>query len=146
MFLDVDIDNDAVRRRTRLVGDLDGLEEVEVLQAPFGAIDHRTVICVALGDIELAADDIVARTRVAANIDAFNVGVRTFVHHEGHVDLAAFKIALAARTHDRERIAALGDIDRKVFDGLFDRIGVIDAARRHPQFRTQRIGIDRADV
>ena len=125
---------------------LTDLEVVEVLQPPFGAIDQRAVIGVALGDIELAPDDIVARARVAADVDALDVGVRTFLDDESQIDLVAFEIAIAARPHDRERIAALGDLDGHVFDGLFDRVGVVDAARRHPQLRAQRIGIDGADV
>ncbi len=74
--------NDAIGRRARLVGDLHGLEVVEVLQAPLGAIDQRAVVGIAFGDVELATDHIVAGAGVAADIDALDVGARALLDHE----------------------------------------------------------------
>jgi len=51
-FLDIDVDDDAVGRRARLIGNLDRLEEVQILQPAFGAIDERAIIGVAFADIE----------------------------------------------------------------------------------------------
>ena len=79
--------------------DLHRLEVAEVLQAPLGAIDQRAVVGIALGDIELAADHVVAGARVAAHIDALDVGVRAFIDHENDIDSAALEVAVAARTH-----------------------------------------------
>ena len=79
LLFHVDIEDDAVGRRARLVGDLHVLEVVEVLQPPLGAVDQRAVVGVAFGDIELAPDDVVARARVAADIDALDVGARALL-------------------------------------------------------------------
>jgi len=54
LLLDLDVDDDAVGSRTRLLGDFDALEVIQVLQAPLGAIDQYLVEGVALGDFELA--------------------------------------------------------------------------------------------
>src|SRR5262249_7763744 len=54
LLLDIDIDNDAVGRGPRLVGDLDGLEELQVLQPSLGAVDQRTVVRVAFSEVEFA--------------------------------------------------------------------------------------------
>ena len=43
-------------------------------------------------------------------------------------DRVGLRVAIAARPHGGERIAVLCDLDRQVFDRLFDRIAVIDVA------------------
>ena len=55
------------------------LKKFEILDAPLGAIDQRAVVGIAFGDIELAPDDIIAGARVAADVDALDVGARAFV-------------------------------------------------------------------
>ena len=64
------------------VDDLHGLEVVEILQPPLGAVDQRAVIGVAFGEIELAANHVVARAGVAADVDALDIGARAFVDRE----------------------------------------------------------------
>ena len=83
LILDRDHDDDTVGRRTRLVGDRHFLEVTEIVQPPFGTIDDRLVIGVALADIELAADDVVTGARIAANVDSLDVDARAFVDDEG---------------------------------------------------------------
>src|SRR5207253_620148 len=68
LLLHVDVEDDAVGGRARLLGDLDALEVIQVLQAPLGAIDQHLVEGVALGDLELAPDHVLAGARVAANV------------------------------------------------------------------------------
>src|SRR5262249_3351126 len=114
LLFDVDIDDDAVGRRARFVGDADGLEVVEVLQPSLAAIDEHTVVGVALGEVEFAANDVVPGAGVAADIDALDIGAGALVEHVGDVDDARLQVAVAARTHLGEGIAALGHLDRHV--------------------------------
>ena len=97
LFLDVDVDDHAIRGRARLVGDLHALEVVEILQPPLGAVDQHAIVGVAFRDIELAPDDIVARARVAADVDALDIGARALLDREHDVDLAGLEVAVAAR-------------------------------------------------
>ena len=65
LLLDLRHHDHPVGRRARFGGDGHGLEELEVTQLPLGAVDHDAVVGVTFGEIELAADDIVARLGVA---------------------------------------------------------------------------------
>ncbi len=56
LILDVDVDDDAVGRGARLVGDADVLEVAEIVEAAFGAVDQHLVVGVAFAEIELATD------------------------------------------------------------------------------------------
>ena len=82
MLFDVDIDDDAVGRGSRLIGDFHRLEEAEVLDPAFRAIDQRAVIRVAFADIEFAPDDIVACPIIAPDIDALDIGADALVDDE----------------------------------------------------------------
>ena len=92
LLFDVDVDHHPVGRRAGLVGDLHGLEEIEILEPPLGAIDQGAIVGIAFGDIELAADHVVARARVAADIDALDVGARAFIDDEGDVDAVVLRL------------------------------------------------------
>jgi hypothetical protein len=81
-----DIDHDAVGRRAGLVGDLDGLEVVQILQPPLGAIDQPLVVGIALGDIEFAPDHVTAGAGVAMDVDALDVSARALFDRERHID------------------------------------------------------------
>ena len=129
LLLDVDIDHDPVGRRAGLVRDLDGLEEVEVLEPPLGAVDQDAIVGIALGDLELAPDHVVAGACVAADVEALDVDARALLHHERHVDDTPGEIAVAARTHLRESIAAPRQLDGHVLDRLFHQLGVVHPAR-----------------
>src|SRR5262249_31007055 len=146
LLLDVNVDDDAIGRRARFRRHLDGLEEVEVLQALFRAVHQGTVVGVAFDEVELAPDHIVARAGVAANIDAFDVGARAFLDHQHDADGVGLKLAVAARAHDGERIAAPGDFDRDVFNGFLHRVGVVNIAGPEPQPRTQCVGVHGRDI
>ena len=145
-FIDVDIEHDAIRRRARLVGDLDGLEIVEVLQAPFGAVDERAVVCVALADVEFAADHVVAGAGVAADIDPLDVDARAVFHGENDADGMGRQIAVAARTDHGKRIAAAGHFDRQVLDRLFDGFGIVHVAGASLETAVKRSRIDHRDA
>ena len=145
-FLDVDIDDDPVGCRARLVGDLYRLEIVQVLQPALGAVDQRAIIGIALADIEFAADHVVAGAGIAENIDALDIGARAFLDHENEIDDLLLKVAVAARTHTREGVAVLGRLDRHRLDAPLDQIGVVDTARAELEAAAQRCRIDRAHV
>src|SRR5262249_29164176 len=89
---------------------------------------------------------IVTRARVAADVDALDIGAYAFIDHEADIDEMVLRVALAARAHRGERVAVLGDLDGEVFDRLLDRVAVIDVATVHPQNRLQRQRIDGANV
>src|SRR5262249_55454462 len=86
LLLDVDVDDDAIRRRARLVSDFHVLEEVQTFDAPLGAIDQRAIVRIAFVDIEFATDHVIAGPIVAAYVDALNIGPRAFVDDQQHAD------------------------------------------------------------
>ena len=122
------------------------LEIVEVLQPPLGAIDQRAVVCVALADIEFAADHIVAGAGVAADIDPLDVDARAVFDGENDVDGMGRQVAVAARADHGKRIAAAGDFDRQVLDRLFDRLGVVHVAGAGPEAAVKRLRVNHRDV
>ena len=107
LLFDIDIDDHAVRRRTGLIGDPYRLEKAEVLQPSFCTIDQRPVIGIALAEIEFAADHVIARSRIAADIDALDIGSRTFLDDESNIDRPGFEISLPAWPHSGKGIACL---------------------------------------
>src|SRR5262249_40803243 len=98
------------------------------------------------GEIELAADYVVPRARIAANVDALDVGARALLDHERDVDDAGLEVAVATRAHLREGIATLRHLDRDVLHGLFHLFGVVDGAGAHAQAGAHSIGRDVAHV
>ena len=80
----------------------------------------RAIIGVAFADIEFAANDIVARPRIAANIDALDINARALFDGKRQIDDLGLKISLGLGLHRGEGIAALGSLDRQAFDGLLD--------------------------
>ena len=80
-------------------------EIAEPLQPALGPIDQHAVEGIALGNVELAADDIVARARVAAHLDALDVDPRALVDDVGHADRQRVGVAVEPRPRLRERIA-----------------------------------------
>ena len=70
----------------RLGRQLDLLEEAERLHQALRAIEPRLVVELALVDAQLAADDLVARLGVAADVDAPEVDLVALLHLEGDVD------------------------------------------------------------
>ena len=78
-LFEIDHQNHAIARGSRLGRDLHALEEIEVLQAALGAIDQRAVVRIALGNIEFAANHVIPGAGIAAHIDALDVGPRPLV-------------------------------------------------------------------
>src|SRR5690606_27495514 len=62
------VDVHAVERRPLLRRDVDALEVAEGRDAPARAVEARLAERLALGDLELAADHLVARLRVASHL------------------------------------------------------------------------------
>src|SRR6185437_6177395 len=145
-FFHIDVHDDTVGRRAGLAGDLDRFEEIEVFQPALGAVDQRLIVGIALADIELAADHIIAGTRIAANIDALDVGAHALLDHESKIDDLCFSITVATRMHGRESVAALRGFDRHRFDALLDQVGVINIAGAQTRLRPQDTRIDRLHV
>ena len=115
----LDIEDDAVRRRAGAAFDLDGLEEAERLQALLGLVDQQRIVGVALGQPELAPDHVVLRAQVADDVDALDVDARTFVDHVGDV-ICATRVAHRARADAREGEALLGDGEGQLLDRVVD--------------------------
>ena len=80
------------------------------------------------------------------DVDALDIGARALVDDEGDVDGARLRIAVAARAHGGERIAAPRHLDGDILDRLFDRLAVVDVALAHAQDRPQRLRVDGTDV
>ncbi len=60
--------------------------------------------------------------------------------------MRACVVAIGARTHCDEGETLSRRLDRHVLDGLLDRLGVEDVARRHPQPRAHETWVERAHV
>ena len=86
MFLNVNIEHDTIRRRSRLVCDLDVLEETEIFDAPLGAVDQGAVVRTPFGNIELAPDYVIAGAVISANIDPLDIRAGAFIDDVGKGD------------------------------------------------------------
>ena len=125
---DVDDQNDLVRLGARRRRNLDRLKEIKRFQPPLRALDQHLVEGVAFADVELAADDVVARARVAADLDALDIGLGALVDRIDDRDGAVLEIAVAARRDLREGIAQAGDVLGQRDDRVFDVLGAVDVA------------------
>ena len=121
---DLDIEHDAVRRRAGQARNPHGLEIVQILKAPFGAIDQRFVVGVAFGNFEFAPDHIAAGTRVAVDFDALDIGSRPLIDHEGDVDAHSRGVARGAGDGLRKGKAEFCEFDRKDLACLVQRTAV----------------------
>ena len=80
---DVGFEDDPVGRAAVDLLDLEVLLEIaERVDARGRALDLQRVERVALGDAELAADDLVLRQRVAVDVDPLDIDARRFVDDE----------------------------------------------------------------
>jgi hypothetical protein len=114
------------------------LQIIEVLQAPFGTIDQRPIVGVAFGDVELAADHVIAGLGIAADVDPLDIGALPLLDREKEVDGPPLAVAIRSRLHRGERETLPRGFDRHVLDRFLDRFRVVDVARRHPQARLQQ--------
>ena len=126
--------------------DLDGLEVVQRLQSPLGAIDQPLVEGVAFGDIEFAADHVTARAGVAVDVDALEIGARALFDRKGHVDAARGGVARTARQRAGKGIAKLGEFRRNLVVALVERGAVELRAGLHVEQAAQFFRIDAVDM
>src|SRR5690606_12512143 len=68
LVLNINKNNNPVRRRAGLGRNADRFEEAQAVQPAFGAVDEGVIVGVAFGDIEFAANDVIARARIAADV------------------------------------------------------------------------------
>ena len=120
LVLDVDDDDHLVGRRPLPGRDRHGLEVAERAQAAFSLVDQHPVVCVAFGNIELAANDVIAGLGVAADFDALDIGARALVDHVGDRDDVVGVVAIAARLHLGEHVALPRKLDGQILDGFLD--------------------------
>ena len=142
MILDIDIHDDAVGSRARLVRDADSLEIAEIVEPALGAVDQDLVVGVAFADLELATDDVVSRARVAADVDALDIDARPFLDDVAELDRARCRVALADRADLRKGVTAPRHLGRHVLERALDLIGVVDRARRGHELAAQDLGVD----
>src|SRR5262249_4546514 len=75
-------------------------------------------------------------------VDALDVDARTVLDRVDDVDDLRLEVPITARSDRRERISALGDFDRHVFDSLLDRLGIVDVAGDRPHLAPERVGVN----
>src|SRR4029079_9993768 len=143
-FFDIDVYNNAIRGRARIVRDLDLLEIIEVVEASFGAIDQCAIVRVTLANIEFTPDHIVPRSRVAANIDALDVNARTLLDDEREIDDLGLEVAVGSGPHVGECITSFCRFDRQAFDRLLYQIRVVNVSVRETHLGTQGFSIQRS--
>src|SRR5205823_1701227 len=91
---DLDVDLDELVGRAALGRHDDVLEEAERHDAALGDLEVRVVEQLALGDLHLAADHLVAGLGVAADVDALEVRALAARHLERQRDLALVEVDL----------------------------------------------------
>ena len=90
-------------------------------------------------------DHIVTGAGIAADIDALDIGARTFVDGEDDRHGVLLEIAIAARAHDRERITATRRFDLHFLDRFFQRFGIVERAYGDARIAAHRVRIEGAD-
>ena len=86
LFLNFDVEHDAILRRSRTALDFDALKDAEAGQPLLGAIDHQRVEGVSFRQAEFAADHVVLGALVADDIDALDIDARTLIDDVGDRD------------------------------------------------------------
>jgi len=145
-LFEIDDENHAIARRSRLGVDFHAFEVIEILQAALGAIDQRAIVRIALGNIEFSADHVIPGAGIIADVDALDIGPWTFVDGKDDRDGVRLEIAIAARTHDRKRVAPSRSLDLHSLDRLLHRLGVVKRPDIDARETAQRISIKRADA
>src|SRR5215207_3673924 len=130
LVFDLDVDDDAVGRGAGLVRDPDLLEIAEVVETALGAVHQHLVVGIALTDIELAADYVVARPGVAADVDALDVDVRPLLDDVAERDGLGRGVAMTDRAHLRKGVSAAGEISGDFSQRALDGLRVVDVAGR----------------
>src|SRR5690606_37846075 len=106
--------------RTRRRRNIDAGKVIKVFQPLLRALDHHLVEGVALAEVEFAADDVVARTRIAPYLDALDIGLGALVDRVDNGNGAILEIAVAARRHLRKSVARTGHLFGERDDRILD--------------------------
>ena len=121
------------------IGDLDLLEEPEILDALLRALHLVGVEGVALDELEFAADHLVERAHIADDVDALDVDPRSLLHIEGDVDRCGrSRLRVISRFDLDKGVAAVAERVGQHRDRMFDLLGVVPVARVHGQQRQHR--------
>ena len=142
LLLDIGMDDRLVGRAAGRIGDIDLLEEAEIVDALLGAVELRRVERIAFDQAELAADDAVLRAEVAGDVDALDINLRTFLHVIGDVDRMGVGVALDRRIDLHEGIAAIAERVADGADRAVDQIGVVPIALARREQRLQHFRVD----
>ena len=111
-------------------------------QPLLGAIDQHRIERVAFSQAELAADDVILRALVAADVDALDVNSRTFVDGVDDANRARRRIGSRSRADAREGEALLGGGQRQLLDRLVDVGSVVDVALLGQDLSVQALAIE----
>ena len=123
-------------------GDIDFLEEAEVLQAILAAPHLRGREGVAFGQTKLSADHLVEGARVARDVDALDIDARSFLHVEGDVDRLVVLVAPDIGSNVDEGVAQRADRVGHRGHRLLDLVGVVPVALVHRQVALERVDIE----
>ena len=88
------------KKCARVVGDVDLLEEAEIVEALLGKPELRGVERVALRQAKLAPDNAIQSAHVPVEVDALDIDPRPFLDLEGDVNGARIGMAGDAREAD----------------------------------------------
>ena len=121
------------------------IEETNDAEPALDAIDQNAVVGVALGEIELAADDVVARALVADDIDSFDVDAGALVDEQRQLDGVVGVVAIGARNDPGKGVPGVGQRYRHVFERLLEIGGVEDPAGGDVNVAAERILVDPGD-
>src|SRR5262249_47020887 len=102
---DLEVDVDALGRRALLRRDVDALEVTERDDAALAVFELRLREELTLLDFHFATEHLVARLRVALDLDALDVHERTAADRHDDVDLALHRIELGLRLGLDVRVA-----------------------------------------
>src|SRR5690606_11900884 len=117
-------------------------EETKILNTLAAANDQRTVEGVAFGELQLTADDEIARLGIAGNVDALDIEPRALIHEIGHVERAGCHIAVEPRTDVDEGIALKRGFVGHFLDALLQVASRIGAALPRLHRPPEGIGVE----
>ena len=101
------------------------------------------MIGVALGQSELAPDDVVLGAEIADDVDALDIDARAFVDDIDDAHGVGRLVALEARPNLAEGVTLLGHGDGQRLDRLLDLLGVVDAPCPGQDRSPQGVDIER---
>ena len=90
-------------------------------------LDQEAVKGVALGQAELAADDVILGTEIADDVDALDIDARAFVDDEDDIHDVVRLVAIEAGLDLAESVTLLRYADGQRLDRLLDLLGIVDA-------------------